>query len=53
MLFFDFFIVVLADNTWLSDLRQYLWYREPLLGSLVLRPSGSGACESPMFGVGN
>jgi hypothetical protein len=46
MLFFDFFIVVLADNTRLSNLRRSLWYRAPLLGSLVMRPLRNGACLS-------
>jgi hypothetical protein len=46
MLFFDFFIVVLVDNTQLSNLRRSLWYKAPLLGSLVMRPSRNGACLS-------
>ena len=44
MPFFALFLIVLVDNTRLSDLHRSLWCREPILGTLVLRPSGSGAC---------
>ena len=46
MPFFALFLIVLVDNTRLSDLHRSLWCREPILGTLVLRPSGSGACPS-------